>query len=64
MEPNWPTVRELSEQTGYHPEHIRRLVRQGKVKAKKLGLLWFVDPDSMVRYMEQARSTKRGGPRG
>jgi len=64
MEPNWPTVRELSEQTGYHPEHIRRLIRQQKVEAKKLGLLWFVNPNSMVDYMERVQRTERGGPRG
>ena len=63
MELNWPTVRELSEQTHYHPEHIRRLIRQGKLEAKKLGLLWFVNPESMTAYMEQAQRNGRGGPR-
>jgi len=64
MEPNWPTVRELSAEIGYHPEHIRRLIRQGKIEATKVGLLWFVNPDSMAAYVERVRHTERGGPRG
>jgi len=63
MEPTWPTVRELSKQTGYHPEHIRRLIRQGRVEAKKLGLLWFVNPESMAAYIKQVGRDERGGPR-
>ena len=36
----WLTVNEAAELSGYHPEHIRRLIREGKIEAKKFSIVW------------------------
>ncbi len=48
----WLTVNEAAKLSGYHPEHIRRLVRQGAVKAKKFSIVWMVSRDSLLTYMK------------
>jgi excisionase family DNA binding protein len=37
MAPEWITIREAAEISGYHIEHVRRLIRADRVKAKKMG---------------------------
>ena len=58
----WITVDEAVELTGYNEEHITRLCRQGKVKARKYVIVWQVNKDSLLDYM--ARIEKLGGKRG
>jgi excisionase family DNA binding protein len=52
MENNWITTAEAAQLTSYNPEHIRRLVRTGKVKGKKWGREWMVDKNSLITYLE------------
>ena len=62
--PSGLTVKQASEQSGYHPEHIRRLIRQGKIKAELIGLVYFIDPESLREYVDEARASDgRYGPR-
>lgn len=63
--PKGITVREASERSGYHPEHIRRLIRQGKINAELIGLVYFIDPESLQAYVEDMKSANDGrfGPR-
>jgi len=37
--PEWPsyTIKEASQKTGYNGEYLRRLIRQGKIEAIKVG---------------------------
>lgn len=58
----WITVDEAVELTGYNEEHITRLCRQGKVKARKYVIVWQVNKDLLLDYM--ARIEKLGGKRG
>jgi len=58
----WITVSEASDLTGYNEEHITRLCRQGKVKARKYVIVWQVNRDSLFEYI--ARVEKLGGKRG
>lgn len=37
----------------YHQEWIRRLIRQGKIQARKIGRVWFVNIKSLENYLEQ-----------
>ena len=59
------TVKEASAQSGYHPEHILRLIRQDKIKAELIGLVYFIDPESLRAYVEEMKSANDGrfGPR-
>ena len=51
MTDEWLTVNEAAKLSGYHPEHIRRLVRQGAVTAKKFSIVWMVSKDSLLSYI-------------
>lgn len=46
----WLTVNEAAELSGYHPEHIRRLIREGAITAKKFSIVWMVNRDSLLDY--------------
>ncbi len=48
----WITTAEARSLTGYNAEHIRRLVRAGKVKAKKWGKEWMIEKNSLLAYLE------------
>ncbi len=58
----WLTVREAAKLCSYDPEHIRRLVREGKVNARKISIVWVVDRKSLLIYLDKAQSLgeKRG----
>ena len=58
----WLTVREAAQLSGYHPESIRELIRQGKINARKFSIVYQVDRESLLAYIETAQSTgeKRG----
>ena len=63
--PEWISVREAAELSRYHPNYIRRLVRQGKMKARKEGPMWWIDRDSLRAYVEEmeALGPQRFDPR-
>ena len=44
------TVAEASQQTGYTEQHIRRLVRQGKIPGKKYGRDWLLTLEAVEDY--------------
>ena len=46
----WLTVNEAAELSGYHPEHIRRLIRPGAIMAKKFSIVWMVSRESLLEY--------------
>jgi len=48
----WITTIEAKSLTKYNAEHIRRLVRAGKIKAKKWGKEWMVEKNSLLSYLE------------
>ncbi len=58
----WITVNEAAHLTGYNEEHITRLCRQGKVKARKYVIVWQVNRESLLDYM--AKVEKLGEKRG
>jgi excisionase family DNA binding protein len=47
------TSTEAAKITGYNEEYIRRLLRSGKVNAKKWGRDWMIDQDSLLEYIEK-----------
>lgn len=59
---DWLTVNEAARLTGYHPETIRELIRQGRITARKIAIVWLVNRESLLSYQAQAQSSgeKRG----
>jgi excisionase family DNA binding protein len=48
----WLTTAEAAELTGYHVKYVRRLVREGKIAARKRGRDWWVDKASVRAYID------------
>ena len=62
MAQDWITTAEASKLSGYHPEHVRELIRTGKVKAQKFGIVWQISRASLSDYIRKAG--KLGAKRG
>lgn len=64
MTDDWITTREAVELSGYHPDHLRRLIRAGDVDARKFGIVWQVSRQSLLTYLKEAQDStdKRRGP--
>ena len=43
-------VKEVSDRLKIHPESVRRLIRQGKIPAIKLGNKWLVEKAVLEQY--------------
>lgn len=42
---------DAADRLGYTRQHVRRLIRAGHLRGRKLGRDWFVDPDSVGAYL-------------
>ncbi len=58
----WITVQEAAKISGYNEEYITRLIRDGKIKAKKFSIVWQVNRDSLQAYV--SKTEKLGNKRG
>ena len=65
MPENWITIQDACQMTGYNAEYLRRLIRNGKVKARKVSIVWVVDQSSLREYVSQNQDTtdRRRGPK-
>jgi hypothetical protein len=48
--PNYVLIAEAASQSSYTTQHISLLLRQGRVKGKKVGGTWLVELDDLQRY--------------
>jgi Helix-turn-helix domain len=55
---DWITVNEAADLSGYHPVHLRRLMRAGLVKARKFGFVWQVGRSSLLAYLRAAQESE------
>lgn len=62
IETDWITTSDAAEISGYHPDHIRRVIRSGMIEAQKFGFVWQVSRKSLLAYLEKME--KRGDKRG
>lgn len=46
------TTKEIAEKVGLTPQHVRLLIRQGKIRAQKKGHDWWVDEEEARRFIE------------
>jgi excisionase family DNA binding protein len=58
----WLTVKEAAELSGYNADHLRELIREGKIQARKFSIVWMVNRDSLSAYLEKVQTLgeKRG----
>lgn len=65
MPDDWITTIKAAELSGYHPERIRELIRDGKIEARKFGTIWQVSQTSLVAYLKVAEKSedRRWGPK-
>ena len=47
----WISTIEAANISGYHIEHIRRLIRSGEIVARKWGKEWMVNRVSLNEYL-------------
>jgi excisionase family DNA binding protein len=59
---DWISVTEASKLVAYHPDHLRVLIREGKIKARKIVTVWQVDRTSLMAYLRN--QDKQGKKRG
>jgi len=59
---DWLTVNEAVKLSGYNADHLRELIRDGKIEARKFSIVWMVSRESLSSYLKkvQARGEKRG----
>lgn len=58
----WITTEDACKISGYHPDHLRVLIRSGKIQAKKFGPVWQVNKESVLLFLEKRdeKGKKRG----
>jgi excisionase family DNA binding protein len=65
--PEWASysIKEASQQSGYNEEYLRRLIRQGKLEAIKIGPAYLIRVESLEQYVEEMQTADDGrtGPR-
>ena len=47
----WALIRDLVAATGYTTRHLRILAREGKVEAKKIKNRWWINRESLDKYI-------------
>ena len=62
MAQTWLSVPEAAALSGYDADYIRKLIRGGKIEARKVVTVWTVDRSSLLAFLKQAH--QRGGKRG
>jgi len=58
------TVRSAAEFSGYNQQYLRRLLRKGVFRTRKIGQIWLIDQRDFKDYLEGANRSKdqRFGP--
>ena len=54
------TIHEAATKSGFSEIYLRKLCQGGKIKARKFGVTWVIDPSSLDKYM--ASNRKKGRP--
>lgn len=52
----WISVSEAVKISGYHPEYIRRLIRDREIEGEKFSIVWQVRRESLNNYIQSAKS--------
>lgn len=57
------TVEEAAGILGVVPDHVRLLIRRGRIQATRFSNVWLVDPGSVKKYLTAGRTPTKGRPR-
>ena len=62
---NFVLISEAVQHCQYTPDHLRYLARKGFVSSKRVGGIWFIDLDDLIRYEQEMEQLgpKRFGPK-
>ena len=52
----WISVSEAVKISVYHPEYIRRLIRDREIEGEKFSIVWQVRRESLNNYIQSAKS--------
>lgn len=64
MNTNKPiTVDEAAGILGVVPDHVRLLIRRGRIEAARFSNVWLVDAESVRDYLATGRTPAKGRPR-
>jgi len=64
MAETWISVNDAAREFNYHPDHLRELIRAGKIKARKFATVWQIDRVSLATYIrQQAKQGEKRGPK-
>ncbi|MGE5541397.1 MAG: hypothetical protein ACM3TU_03955, partial [Bacillota bacterium] len=56
---NFIPNKEASQLSGYNSDYIARLCREGKIEGKRIGRAWFVNRESLQRFIRQQEEKKK-----
>lgn len=59
---NFVTTNEAAEELGFHVNHIRRMVRRGDLKIKRVGHMIFISTESIKAYKDQTKGFDKHSP--
>ena len=61
----WLTTGEAAELSRYLVNYLRKLIRRGDIRGRKVSIVWLIDRQSLLDYMAQAKQSedKRRGPK-
>ena len=62
MADDWITIQQAVASSGYHAEHIRKMIRAKRIKAQKFGTFWQISRKSLSAYVQDQKD--RGEKRG
>jgi excisionase family DNA binding protein len=57
------TVEEAARLLGVVPDHVRLLIRRGRIQATRFSTVWLVDEASVRKYLTDGRTPTKGRPR-
>lgn len=65
MSEEWLTTEQAAKLSGYHANHLRRLLRDGDINGRKWGQSWQISKQSLIEYLNKAKQSgdKRWGPK-
>lgn len=56
------TTDEAAQELGFHVNHIRRMVRRGDLKVKRVGQMIFISLESIKAYKEKTKDFDKHSP--
>jgi len=54
---DWLTVQEAADISGYNPEYLRRLIRNQRIKYRKISYIYQINRESLSGYLSRAQNT-------